>query len=41
MGLSAEEIQESITYFEFQGGYCDCEVLFIVADRDADEPEED
>ena len=31
MGLSDVEILSSFTYFEKEGGYCDCEILFNVA----------
>ena len=30
MGLSAEDVQWSLAYFEELGGFCDCEILFNV-----------
>jgi len=31
MGFSAEQVAASLTYFESQGGFCDCEILFNMA----------
>jgi len=30
MGFSDADVQWSLDYFETQGGYCDCEILFNV-----------
>ena len=30
MGLSANEVNKSVEYFEHNGGYCDCEILLNV-----------
>jgi len=35
MGLSDQQIAESLAYFRDHGGYCDCEVLFNVSDAAA------
>jgi hypothetical protein len=32
MGLSEADIAASMEYFEDNGGYCDCEIIFNVAD---------
>ena len=31
MGLTPDEIEESLSYFREQGGFCDCEILLNVA----------
>jgi len=36
MGLTPEEIERSIAYFEKHGGHCDCEVFLNVDDSDPD-----
>jgi hypothetical protein len=36
MGLDAEAIAESVDYFDAHGGYCDCEILFNVANGPED-----
>ena len=33
MGFSPAAIRASLSYFERQGGYCDCEVVFNVGSR--------
>jgi hypothetical protein len=30
MGLTEDEIDQSLSYFDANGGYCDCEILFNV-----------
>jgi hypothetical protein len=35
MGLSAEQIEASLTYFESNGGNCDCEIVLNVQKEDA------
>lgn len=38
MGLSDEDVEWSLGYFEIRGGFCDCEILFNVDGvREADQ----
>ena len=32
------DVSESLAYFRLHGGYCDCEILLNVADRDCAGP---
>ena len=32
MGFTNEQVAVSLTYFESEGGFCDCEILFNVAE---------
>jgi hypothetical protein len=34
MGLSAAAIEATLAYFEEHGGYCDCEVILNVGERE-------